>query len=90
MKTYKTILSNLKDNQVLIEKSEYHDQSFGSWYIQTNSLPTYRIAHDGRDKTIALKIKRNGEWDCLLFDKTISGKHVLKKLLTELKEKREP
>ena len=56
----------------------------GSWYIETQSQPAYRLVHDGRDKTIVLEISRNSEWDSLAFDKSKTGKHVIQRLVEEL------
>ncbi len=80
MRQYERILSELKSKNVPISCAEYDEQAFGSWYIQIEFSPPLRIAHDGRDKTIVLEEKKKNEWNCLLFDKTKSGRHVLGKL----------
>lgn len=85
MKEYNSIIANLKKCSIPIKYSEYDDQAFGSWYVEIQSIPLYRIVHDGRDKTIALEVSRNNEWNCLISDKTKSGKHVIEQLLEELK-----
>ena len=84
MKQYENILSELKERGVSIQDSGYDDRVMGSWFIQVDSTPLYRIVHDGRDKAIVLEVYEK-EWDSLLADKTRSGKHAIAKLIDELK-----
>ena len=86
MKEFNLILTCLKEFSIPIRYSEYDEQAFGSWYIEIESNPLYRVAHDGRDKTIVLEVNRNNEWDCLISDKTKSGKHIIEKLRKELND----
>lgn len=85
MERYQTLLSNLTENGIPVRASKYYENAFGSWYIEIESNPLYRVAHDGRDKTIVLEVLKNNDWHCLSYDKTKSGKHVIKKLKNELK-----
>ena len=84
MKQYKSILKELEMNGIPIHSSRYDDHAMGSWFIETSSTPPYRIVHDGRDKTIVLEVFEN-EWNSMLADKTKSGKHVISKLMHELR-----
>ena len=78
------MLANLKEYSIPIKYSEYDDQTFGSWYVEIESNPFYRVVHDGRDKTIVLEVNKNNKWNCLISDKTKTGKHVIEKLRAEL------
>lgn len=84
MKEYNAMLLNFKAHNIPVRESEFNEQAFGSWYIETKSQPVYRVVHDGRDRTIVLEVKHNNEWSCLLSDKTKSGRYVLQKLVDEL------
>ena len=84
MKEYSAMLSNLESHNIPIKDSEFNEEAFGSWYIETQSEPVYRIVHDGRDKTIVLEVNNNNEWTSLMFDKTITGKYVIQRLVEEL------
>ena len=79
MKEYERILREIKDKSLPIKESKYEEAIFGSWYIELETNPSYRVVHDGRDKTIVLEVSKNDEWECLISDKTKSGKHVLEK-----------
>ena len=83
MKEYNAILSSLESHNIPIKESEFNEEAFGSWYIETKSLPVYRVVHDGRDKTIVLEVNKN-EWSSLMHDKTKTGKHIIQKLVDEL------
>ena len=85
MKRYQALLRYLEENNIPVRSSKYYENAFGSWYIEIESDPLYRVAHDGRDKTIVLEIFKNNDWHCLSFDKTKSGKHVIGKLKYELR-----
>jgi hypothetical protein len=78
------IIQTLKDNGYQLGNSEYNDQAFGSWWITINSKPPFRIVHDGRDKTICLEKYEKDEWNCIMADKTITGKHIVNKLKSEI------
>lgn len=78
------MLESLRAFDIKIAFAEYDEQAFGSWYIEIESNPKYRIVHDGRDATIVLEVIKNYDWSCLLSDKTKSGKHVIEKLVREL------
>ena len=80
------MLANLKESNIQIKESEYDAQAFGSWYIEIISSPPYRVVHDGRDKTIVLEASRNNEWSSIMYDKTKTGKHVIKRLVQELND----
>ena len=84
MNEYDSILEKIKLKDLPIKDAKYEEAVFGSWYIELDSNPSYRVVHDGRDKTIVLEINKNNEWVCLVSDKTKSGKHVLEKLMSEL------
>jgi hypothetical protein len=84
MKEYNAMLGNLEEHNIPIRRSEFDGQAMGSWFIEINSNPLYRVAHEGRDKTIVLEVNRKNEWNCLISDKTKSGKHVIKRLVVEL------
>ncbi|MGD8941040.1 MAG: hypothetical protein PVJ72_16765 [Gammaproteobacteria bacterium] len=85
MKTYNALLTNLKELNIPIKETEFNEQAFGSWYIEIESSPSYRVVHDGRDKTIVLEKSNNNEWSSVMYDKTKSGKHVIERIVKELK-----
>jgi len=86
MKTYNALLTNLKELHIPIKESEYNEKAFGSWYIEIKSSPSFRVVHDGRDKTIVLEKIKNKEWCSVMYDKTKSGKHVIETLVKELND----
>ena len=86
MNEYNAIIDRLKENNIPIKHSEYDEQAMGSWYVEIQSIPLYRIAHDGRDKTIVLEVNKNNEWNCLISDKTKSGKYAIEKLQEKLND----
>jgi hypothetical protein len=83
MKQYEAMIADLEKKGIKIKTSKYDDHAMGSWYIVTNTMPPYRIVHDGRDKTVVLEVLEN-EWNPLIADKTQSGKHVISRLMDEL------
>jgi hypothetical protein len=87
MKTYSSLLKQLDEKGISIKSSNYDEHLMGSWTIEIESEPVYRIVHDGRDKTIVLEVSdgRN-DWTSLLADKTKSGRHVIAKLADKLKD----
>lgn len=87
MKTYSSLIKQLEENGISIKSSNYYEHLIGSWTIEIESEPVYRIVHDGRDRTIVLEVSdgRN-DWTSLLGDKTKSGKHVLATLVNKLKD----
>ncbi len=84
MKEYDAMLSDFETYSIPVRKSEFDDEAFGSWYIETQSQPVYRVVHDGRDNTVVLEVSNNDEWSSLMFDKTKTGKHIIKRLVEEL------
>lgn len=86
MNSYTSLLKQLDEEGISIKSSEYDEHLMGSWAIEIESKPAYRIVHDGRDKTIVLEVSdgRN-DWTSLLADKTKSGNHVLATLASKLK-----
>ena len=84
MNQYKAMLESLRAFDITITNAEYYEQAFGSWKVEIESNPKYRVVHDGRDATIVLEVMKNNNWSCLLSDKTKSGKHVIEKLVREL------
>lgn len=86
MKEFESILNSLNKNGVPIKKSSYNEKILGSWFIEIDFKPPYRIVHDGRDRTIVLEEMNNSEWKSILSDKTRSGKHILSKVLNKLND----
>ena len=84
MKRYQILIKILAENIIPVRASKYFENSFGSWYIEIESNPMYRIAHDGRDKIIVLEVLKNNDWHCLSYDKTKSGKYIIEELKNEL------
>jgi hypothetical protein len=84
MRNYQAIIESMKSKNIPIKHSEFDDEAFGSWYIELDSQPLYRIVHDGRDKTIVLEENKNHEWSSIMADKTKSGKHILARLTNVL------
>jgi hypothetical protein len=82
MKQYEDMQNKILELGITILSATYYID--GSWEIQISASPPYRIAHDGRDKTIVLEILKNG-WTCIIADKTKSGRHLIPKLKEELK-----
>jgi hypothetical protein len=86
MKEFDSMLASLNECSIPIKYSEYDENAFGSWYVEIDSKPMYRVVHDGRDKTIVLEVHRNNEWNSLISDKTKSGKYLVEKLRIELND----
>jgi len=85
MKNFNKLISELQKEKIEIKESYFDDQHMGSWHIELNTNPKYRIVHDGRDKTVVLEIFNNSDWECVTYDKSKWGKHILIKYFTSVK-----